>query len=398
MRLVVLTNILTPYRIPLFEALQSRVDNFTVLLMAEREENRQWCLPSYRFKTEVLPGVHLLPPGHEVSLHINYGVIRALRRLDPDIVLSGGFAVGNIMAMLYCKSFQKKYVGWGELTFKEKVDVSWTRRMIRKRITTLSDGSIASSSEAKEVFQHYGAKPHQTLTSTMPIDVNSFHNRAMHFRRSPEYELLRKRYSKPILLSVGRIVKGKGYQELFAIYQYILQIRPEASLVIVGDGPDRQIYEKEAHERGWTNIHFTGFAQPAELTQFYSISDVFVFHTLFDHFGAVLSEAMASGLPSVASIYAAGAHDLIDEGVTGFKIDPKQTEASATKILKLLEMSAEAKRIMGQAAYMRVKQCDIESSAERMIEFMESLLQTEKKARTRSFRSATIDTRGKGRG
>lgn len=376
-KLAVLTNILTPYRIPLFEALQRRVDDFTVLLMVEGEENRQWRLHSSRFKTEVLPGVHLRPPGYEVSLHINYGVIRTLRRLDPDIVLSGGFAPGNLSALIYCKLFEKKYVGWGELTLKERVDFSWIRQIIRKWVTTRSDGSVASSSEAREVFQHYGAKPHQILTSLMPIGVNAFHERIEQYRGNSEYELFRARYPKPILLSVGRITRNKGYRELFNIYQRLLKVWPEASLVIVGDGPDRSNCEKEARENAWPNVHFAGFVQPSELTPFFSIADVFVFPTLFDHFGAVLSEAMASELPVASSIYAAGTHDLIEEGITGFKIDPKNAEISAAVILKILEMKPEERRALGKRAYEKVKRCDIEISADEIIRFLGSVIHSQ---------------------
>jgi glycosyltransferase involved in cell wall biosynthesis len=377
MKLVVLTNILTPYRIPLYEALQSRVDDFTVLLMAEREENREWRLPSYRFKTEVLPGVHLRPPGYEVSLHINYGVIRVLRRLNPDVVLSGGFAPGNLSALLYCKFFRKKYVGWGELTLKERVDLSWSRKLIRKWITTLSDGSVASSSEAREVFQHYGARPQQILISLMPIEVNSFHEKTMQFRRSSNYELFRSNYSKPILLSVGRITRNKGYRELFNIYQHILHVWPEASLVIVGNGPDRPSCEEEVRKKAWSNVHFIGFLQSNELAPYFSIADVFVFPTLFDHFGAVLSEAMASELPVASSVYAAGTHDLIEEGVTGFRIDPKNAEMSAAAILKILEMKPEERRVLGKRAYERVERCDVEISADEILSFLGSVVHSQ---------------------
>ena len=58
MNLAVITNILTPYRVPLFEAIGKRVDRLHVLLMAEREENRDWILGATPFQCDVLPGFH----------------------------------------------------------------------------------------------------------------------------------------------------------------------------------------------------------------------------------------------------------------------------------------------------------------------------------------------------
>ncbi|MBI3802945.1 MAG: glycosyltransferase family 4 protein [Nitrospirae bacterium] len=391
MKLAVLTNILTPYRIPLFEALQRRIDDLTVLLMAEREENRDWKLSSYRFKTEVLPGVHLRPPGRPVSLHLNYGVTRALRRLNPDMVLSGGFGPANLAACLYCRLSGKKFIGWGELTLREPMRLSTVQKSIRRWITTRSAGSIASSGEAAVFFVHYGAKPETVLKTVTPFNVGAFYDRAEASRREPGFLPQREKYSRPILLSVGRITNIKGYQELFKIYQRVIASRPEASLLIVGDGPERALYEKEARERGWHNVHFVGFVQETELPRYLALSDLFIFHTLYDPFGLVLSEAMAAKVPVVSSIHAAATGDLIEEGVTGFRIDPRDTEAAAGTILNVLKRSPEERTAMTEAAYERVKECDIEPSAEKMVQFMESLFESKERIGADPIRSKAVN-------
>ncbi len=376
MKLAVLTNILTPYRIPLFEAMQKRVDDFAVFLMAEREENRQWNLKDHRFKTRLLPGVHARPPGYPVSLHWNFGVIRALRRMNPDIVLSGGFAPANLAAFFYCALFRKRFISWGELKLNDGTQNRIIRSRLRRWIIGHSDAAIASTSEAKEVFLRYGAREDRLLTAIMPIEVEHFHRKTAALRQGAEYTALRQRYrtgAGPLLLSVGRLVRMKGYPELFDIYRQIVKVRPDVSLLLVGDGPDRSAYERQVQEERWPRVHFTGFVQPDELPRFLAVADVFVFPTLCDTFGAVLSEAMAAELPAVSSIHAAATRDLVEEGVTGYCIDPKNTQSSAAAILKLIGMTPEERRAMGQAAYARVKRFDIETSAEAMIRFMESL-------------------------
>src|SRR5262245_34499494 len=110
MKLAVVTNILTPYRLPLFEYFGESTRDCTVLLQAEHEANRHWHLPPATFTIDVLPGIHFRPTGAEVPIHLNYGILRRLRRLQPDIVLSGGFAAANLMAYVYCKLFGKRYV------------------------------------------------------------------------------------------------------------------------------------------------------------------------------------------------------------------------------------------------------------------------------------------------
>jgi glycosyltransferase involved in cell wall biosynthesis len=377
MKLVVLTNIIAPYRIPLFEAIRRRVDDFSVLLMAEREENRQWQLGAIPFKTERLPGFHFKPGGHDVSLHINYSVVRALRKLDPDVVISGGFGPANLSALLYCKMFRRKFVGWGHLTLSDGAESSFMRRAVRRWLIRRCDGAIAESSDAREAFMYYGAKSDRVLPCVMPLDVRRIHDRTNAFRNSTRYGDLTGKYPGPIVLSIGQAIPRKGYRELFQIYERIVASRPDVSLLVIGDGPERARYERLVFERGWRRVHFIGFVQSDDIHQYLAIADVFVFHTLYDPFGLVLSEAMAAELPAVSSIYASATRDLIEDGATGFRIDPKDIGSSAAMILKVLVMKPEERTAMGRAAYTKVKQCDAEASGETIVRFVQSLVRPE---------------------
>jgi glycosyltransferase involved in cell wall biosynthesis len=106
-----------------------------------------------------------------------------------------------------------------------------------------------------------------------------------------------------------------------------------------------------------------------------AIADVFVFPTLYDTFGAVLSEAMAAEIVVVSSVHAAATRDLVDDGVTGFRIEPKDAEASAATILKVLNMTPGERSVVGRAAYERVKQTDISVSADSIVGYLEALLE-----------------------
>jgi glycosyltransferase involved in cell wall biosynthesis len=304
----------------------------------------------------------------------------ALRNLDPDIIVSGGFAPANLMALLYSKLFRKTFIAWGELTLRDSAEASYPKRAIRRWVCGWADGAIASSGEAREAFRHYGVDDGHILTAVMPVDVDHFHAGAGAFRSTQEFRRLRRRYRSPVLLSVGQIIPRKGYRELFEIYQRLIEAGHEPSLLIVGEGPDRPHYEKLARDRGWHRVHFQGFVPPEELPKWFALGDVFVFHTLFDPFGAVLGEAMAAGLPVISSIHAAATHELVEEGMTGFRIDPKAADSSAAAIQKVLEMKTEERAAMGRAAYAQVKQFDAKASGESIVRFAKWLLETEKPA------------------
>jgi len=375
MKLVVVTNILTPYRVPLFKALAAECEQLTVLLMAEREENRQWTFGEMEFQAEVLPGWHVRPKGADVSLHLNYGVIRRLRQLNPDIVLSGGFAPAHLAAFAFCKLFGKRYVQWGEFTLRDGAQSSSVRRYLRRLTVGGSAACIASSTEARDAFRHYGAGNDRILTAPMPIEVERIHQ-AVCARRDRKEEIHDgPRFPGPVLLSVGRLTDAKGIGALLAIYDSVSRLRPDVSLMLVGDGPDRGKYELLCRERGWNQVHFAGHVDPAEVPRYLSMADVFVFPTFSDTFGAVLSEAMAAELTVVASVYAAATHDLVEEGVTGYRFDPNSSPAlGAEAILKALALPDHERIEMGRAAYRRVQSTDIGPSAVVMGRFLRSHL------------------------
>jgi len=373
MKLAVVTNILTPYRVPLFEALARKCEQFTVLLMAEREENRQWEIGLVPFRTELLPGWHLRPRGADVSLHLNYGVMKRLRRLNPDVVLSGGFAPAHLAAFAYCKLFKKCYVQWGEFTLRDGARSSPLRRLLRHLMIGGADACIASSNEARDAFQHYGPTSRPILTASMPIEIERIHDEVVAIKRAAEYAARRSHYPGPVLLSVGRLLDAKGCRHLFDLYNRVHAVRSDVSLILVGDGPDRAAYESLCREREWERVHFVGHVEPSSLGRYLALGDLFLFPTLSDTFGAVLSEAMASELPVLSSTHAAATGDLVRDGANGWAFDPLHSEQGAARVLEFLALSPAQQRAMGQAAYQAVRHTDVGLSADGMVRFLESI-------------------------
>jgi glycosyltransferase involved in cell wall biosynthesis len=374
MKLAVVTNILTPYRLPLFEYFSKSTKDCTVFLQAEREDNRQWRLPPVTFTRDVLPGFHIRRSDGEVPIHVNYGLFRRLRKLRPDVVLSGGFSAANVMAYVYCKLFGKRYVQWGEFTLHDGAEPSVVRRSIRQRLVKGADGCIASSQAARDAFLHYGAELGSILTASMPFEAESLHQRVSAWRDKLLTAPERDTYSGPALLSIGQLIARKGFDELFAMYREVIKARPEVILLIAGDGPCRKSYEALVRNENWTGVIFLGHVHEEELARYLALADLFIFPTRYDAYGLVLGEAMAAELPVLSSIHATATQDLVEEGVTGFRMEPADTIEAAKKILEVLAMSDEQRKRIGRAAYERVRSCDTTPTADRMIRFLRTLV------------------------
>jgi glycosyltransferase involved in cell wall biosynthesis len=113
------------------------------------------------------------------------------------------------------------------------------------------------------------------------------------------------RHDDVVVLLVGRLAKEKNVGLVIAAYQSIKQKVPSAKLVFVGDGPLRKQLEKAVPE-----AIFSGIRKGEELAAHYASGDLFLFASLTETFGNVVSEALASGL-AVLSYNIAGAQELI---------------------------------------------------------------------------------------
>src|SRR6185369_9037132 len=138
------------------------------------------------------------------------------------------------------------------------------------------------------------------------------------------------------LLFVGRLVPEKGVQDLLQAYDALDDsLKSELSLVIVGDGPLRHSLQLRASRIIQGSVKITGFVQRDELAAYYALAEMFVFPTYTDTWGLVVNEAMACGLPIIASSAAGCVADLVIDGWNGRVIKPGHISELTSSILHL---------------------------------------------------------------
>lgn len=110
----------------------------------------------------------------------------------------------------------------------------------------------------------------------------------------------------------------------------------DAELIIVGDGPLKNRLQRQCHELGIDGrVTFTGYVQKKDLLPYFHQADAFVLPSLFESFGIVLLEAMACGLPIVAT--KSGGPEEIIGSHCGLLTEPGNTEALGVAMKKLVQ-------------------------------------------------------------
>ncbi len=144
---------------------------------------------------------------------------------------------------------------------------------------------------------------------------------------------------RPTLLFVGRLEPRKGVEELLHAFVQLKSRRADLRLLVVGDGPERDRCQALLPSRLHPAVTFFGRVPPDELPGIFASADVLVAPSRGgESFGIVLLEAMAAGLPVVATALP-GYASLVRDGVHGRLVPPRDTRALAEAVDTLLANS-----------------------------------------------------------
>ncbi len=177
------------------------------------------------------------------------------------------------------------------------------------------DATIAVSPPAREFVRHYFP---QIDPKVIPngVDVEQFRPGL-----TPIHHL---RDGCVNVLFVGRLEKRKGLRDLLQAYRYLHEQVPKTRLIIVGDGPLRGMVESFVSSNRLDNVVLAGYVPDQVLPRFHASADVFCAPaTGRESFGIVLLEAMATGLPVVATEIP-GYLSVVEAGVDSLTVRPKR--------------------------------------------------------------------------
>jgi glycosyltransferase involved in cell wall biosynthesis len=150
------------------------------------------------------------------------------------------------------------------------------------------------------------------------------------------------------VVTVGRLSHEKGVDVLIAAFLAVVPAHPEWELVVVGDGPERELLESLARSSGYKDqIQFAG--RRRDVGSLLATASLYVLASRHEGFPNALLEAMAAGLPCIAADCPSGPSEIICSGRTGVLVPPRSVRALAVALDALMS-DADARAQLGRAA------------------------------------------------
>jgi glycosyltransferase involved in cell wall biosynthesis len=323
-RLVILTEIIAPYRIPVFNALAelSEIDLHVIFLSATDPSLRQWRVytEEIRFSHEILPSWRWRVGNY--NLLLNRGVAAALRRVAPEAVLCGGYScLAFWQAAIWSRRHRVPMLLWSESTVHDARRKHAPVELLKARFRKWCRAFVAAGESSVDYLISLGASRDSIFVAPDAVDVELYSTLAAKARQHPEEVRTRHQLPRRYFLCAGRVVREKGVFELLSAYAALDEsVRSQVGLVFAGDGAARSQLQLLAGNIGAGSVRFSGFIQREQMPELYALAEALVFPTHSDPWGLVVNEAMACGLPIIASEVAGCVADLVEDGRNGFVV------------------------------------------------------------------------------
>jgi glycosyltransferase involved in cell wall biosynthesis len=365
-RLVILTEIIAPYRIPVFNALAERQEiDLHVIFLAENDPGlRQWLVykDEIQFSYVVLPSWRARVGEHKLLL--NRGLSTALRRASPDAILCGGYNyIASWQAMLWARRNHVPLLLWVESTAHDLRSNHALIESLKRRFMRNCDAFVVPGKSSFEYLRNYNTPEENIFTAPNAVDIELFARLSEAVRKDAARHRQALHLPARYFLFVGRLVPEKGVFDLLRSYGTLApELRSEVGLVFAGDGSARWELSRQATAIEPGSIRFVGFVQRDQLASYYALAEALVFPTHADPWGLVVNEAMACGLPIISTDTAGCAADLVEDGWNGRVVRGADTILLASAMTDLA-IDPDPRSLMSQRSRERILQYSPEACA-----------------------------------
>ena len=352
-KIVIVHNIIAPYKVALFNELSQLIPNFEVIFVAEKEKRRDWEIDCKAIKFQYtvlfkdsLDGIN------------NYTIARKtwtkLEELNPDTTIICDYSnIFGWSALFWAKKNNSNLIFWLSSTFEDRKH-SRIKEFLKHYFLKHFDIGLAPGSRTKYYYETMGMETSKIINTGYGVNNEYFLNEYNKYYK--DKDLLIKQLgikNKNNFIYIGRFAQEKN---LFTLIKSFSKLKSNKwGLLLLGDGPQKESIQKFIEDNQLENkVLLPGFIQQDEIVKYLITSNVFVLPSLSEPWGLVVNEAMLCQLPVIVSTKCGCQPELVEERLNGFSFDP-ENELALTKIMQGFVDGSYNMKYMGEASLSIVK-------------------------------------------
>ena len=357
----------SPHMVALLNALATHDEcSAEVLYFGKDAPERHWGAPVGELPHRFLKGITLMKGG----LRINTGLIPALSQKDMDVwLLNTVYSCPSTLIAAWLLSRRSTpWVYMNEPPMPRNRILFACKLLPFKFVGRKAWGIIGMGEKALGIYRSF-------FNINRPMASIPYYIHLKDFFQLPIPDAPKDR--QPLqFLACGQMVHRKGIDILLRACVQLRNLNWQ--LTVVGDGPLRPKLERE-FRRSFTSerVIFKGEVPYAQRHEAFAGHHIFVFPSRWDGWGMVVPEAMAAGLPVVATDQVIAAHEFIQDGMNGFVIPANDSQALAEKMSYFIHHSENIPQ-MAFAARQRIEEFRPEAGAKRLVGFLGDLAEKNK--------------------
>ena len=261
-------------------------------------------------------------------------IARLIKKDKPDIIFSllSGTNVIALLARLLSGTHCKVIVSERNhpcISLRNELYGGITKFLMKhcyrkaERIVAISQGI------KKDLVENFNLPEEKIDVIYNPVDIAEIETLSVEETQHPWFKS-----GLPIIISVGRLTRQKGYPSLINVFSRVRKSLP-CRLLIIGTGEEKENLVNMVNALGLNDdVEFLGFQRNP--FKYMARSSLFVLSSLYEGFGNVIVEAMALGLPVISTDCPSGPSEIIEHGKSGILVPPEDEGALEQAILNLL--------------------------------------------------------------
>ncbi len=353
-KVLFITNVEVPYRMDFFNEFGKTVD-LTVLFHQTAKEQTHRSGAWFNKKANNFIPEYLYDEA--IRYKNPFRIIHYLKgHRKESIIISGFEHVPVIIAILWLWIHRTPFlivIDGGFIKFHHD-----RKKLLKRFLISRASGFLSTGTMADDYFRYYGAKQdiyRYPLTTLFAKDI------LKEPLMSDEKEKYRHKIGiteKNVVVSVGQFIYRKGYDVLL---KSATLLSSDIGIYIIGSlATEEYVNYKEKHHLD--NVHFVGFKNKEDLSEYYKAADLFVLPTREDIWGLVINEAMAYGLPIITTDRCIAGLELVDEK-NGQIVPVGDYNSLAKAILHFFEQNTNLRREMSVKSLKKIAGYTIENMA-----------------------------------